>query len=71
MNDSSRGDSEKLESLCEELFEEIKAIVRQGTDQHPAAIYSGLTRPIGRPDYFSSPIAPNTAVASAGTSKSW
>lgn len=39
MNDSSRADSEKLESLCEELFEEVKAIVRQGKDQHPEAIY--------------------------------
>ena len=35
MNDRSRRDSEKLESLCEELFEEIKSIVRQGKDQHP------------------------------------
>ena len=39
MNDSSRADSEKLESLCEELFEEIKAIVRQGKDQHSETIY--------------------------------
>ena len=39
MNDSSRGDSETLESLSEELFEEIKAIVRQGKNQHPETIY--------------------------------
>lgn len=39
MNDCSRNDSKKLESLCEELFEEIKAIVRQGTDKHPETIY--------------------------------
>ena len=39
MNDHSRSDSEKLESLCEELFEEIKRIVRQGADQHPETIY--------------------------------
>ncbi|QHS16558.1 hypothetical protein GWK26_04990 [haloarchaeon 3A1-DGR] len=39
MNDSSRLDSEKLESICEELFEELKAIVRQGTDRHPDAVY--------------------------------
>jgi len=39
MNDRSRSDSEKLESLCEALFEEIKATVRQGTDQHPETIY--------------------------------
>jgi hypothetical protein len=28
-----------LESLCEELFEEIKDIVRQGKDKHPETIY--------------------------------
>ncbi|WP_276998901.1 hypothetical protein [Haloquadratum walsbyi] len=39
MNDRSRDDSEKLKSLSEELFEEIKAIVRQGADHHPEAIY--------------------------------
>lgn len=39
MNDNSRADSKKLESLCEELFEEIKAIVRHGKDQHPETIY--------------------------------
>jgi len=39
MNDRSRDDSEKLKSLTEELFEEIKAIVRQGADHHPEAIY--------------------------------
>ena len=39
MNDDSRHDSGKLESLCEELFEEIRAIVRQGTDKHPEAVY--------------------------------
>ena len=39
MNDSSRSDSEKLESLCEELFEEAKTIVRQGKGQHPETIY--------------------------------
>ena len=39
MNDRSRRDSEKLVSLCEELFEEIKAIVRQETDKHPETIY--------------------------------
>ena len=39
MNDSSRADFEKLESLCEELFEEIKATVRKGKDQHPETIY--------------------------------
>ena len=39
MNDHSRRDSEKLDSLCEELFGEIKAIVRQGTNQHPETIY--------------------------------
>lgn len=40
MNDRSRDDSEKLKSLSEELFEEIKAIVRQGADHHPEAIYN-------------------------------
>ena len=40
MNDRSRDDSEKLKSLSEELFEEIRAIVRQGTDHHPEAIYN-------------------------------
>ncbi|MFC6872762.1 hypothetical protein [Halobellus marinus] len=39
MKESSRLDSEKLESLCEELFEESKAIVRQGKDRHPDAVY--------------------------------
>ena len=39
MNDRSRRDSGKLESLCEALFEEIRAIVRQGVDQHPETIY--------------------------------
>ncbi|WP_198408082.1 hypothetical protein [Natronomonas pharaonis] len=39
MNDNSRADSETLESLCEELFEETKAIVRHGKDQHPETIY--------------------------------
>lgn len=39
MSDCSRNDSKKLESLCEELFEEIKAIVRQGTDKHPETVY--------------------------------
>ncbi|WP_311171673.1 hypothetical protein [Halobellus ordinarius] len=39
MKDSSRLDSEKLDSLCEELFEESKAIVRQGKDRHPDAVY--------------------------------
>jgi len=38
MNDSSRADSEKLESLCEELFEEIKAIVRQGKNPRPSTM---------------------------------
>ena len=40
MNDRSRDDSEKLKSLSEELFEEIRAIVRQGADHHPEAIYN-------------------------------
>ena len=40
MNDRSRDDSEKLKSLSEELFEEIRATVRQGTDHHPEAIYN-------------------------------
>lgn len=39
MNDSSRPDSEKLHSLCEELFEEIKTIVRQGKNRHPETVY--------------------------------
>ena len=39
MNDRSRPDSEKVESRCEALFEEIRAIVRQGVDQHPETIY--------------------------------
>ncbi len=39
MNDSSRADSEELKSLCEESFEEIKAIVRQGKNQHPETVY--------------------------------
>lgn len=38
-NEVSRPDSEKLVSLCEELFEEVKAIVRRGKDRHPEAIY--------------------------------
>ena len=40
MNDRSRDDSEKLKSLSEELFEEIRATVRRGTDHHPEAIYN-------------------------------
>ena len=40
MNDRSRDDSKKLKSLSEELFEEIRAIVRQGADHHPEAIYN-------------------------------
>lgn len=40
MNDSSRPDSEKLQSVCEELFEEIKTIVRQGKDRHPETVYN-------------------------------
>ncbi|ERG92892.1 MAG: hypothetical protein J07HQW1_02941 [Haloquadratum walsbyi J07HQW1] len=40
MNDRSRDDSEKLKSLSEELFEEIRAIVRQGADHHLEAIYN-------------------------------
>jgi formyltetrahydrofolate synthetase len=39
LNDSSRPDSEKLESLCEELFKEIKAIVRQRKDRHLETVY--------------------------------
>ena len=39
MNDSSQGDSETLETLCEELFREIKAIVRQEKNKHPEAVY--------------------------------
>ncbi|SEH45879.1 hypothetical protein SAMN05192561_10286 [Halopenitus malekzadehii] len=39
MNDNSRPDSEKLESLCEQLFKETKAIVRQGKDRHPESVY--------------------------------
>ncbi|GAB7091614.1 hypothetical protein JCM18237_18850 [Halorubrum luteum] len=44
INDSFRVDPEKLESLCEELFEEVKAIVRQRKDQHPEAIYDEKKR---------------------------
>ncbi|CCC41102.1 hypothetical protein [Haloquadratum walsbyi] len=40
MNDRSRDDSKKLKSLSEELFEEIRAIVRQGADHDPEAIYN-------------------------------
>ena len=40
MNDRSRDDSKKLKSLSEELFEEIRATVRQGADHHPETIYN-------------------------------
>lgn len=40
MNEDSRSDSEKLVSLCEELFVEIKATVRRGNDRHPEEVYN-------------------------------
>ena len=39
MTDDSREDSALLTSLCKELFEEVRAFVRQESTEHPDDIY--------------------------------
>lgn len=39
LNDDSRKDSEKLHSLCNALFEELRSTIRQETAHNPETIY--------------------------------
>lgn len=39
MNEESREDRDKLEDVCRQVFEEVRAIIRDGMDTHPDAVF--------------------------------
>lgn len=48
MNDDTQDDKEQLEQVCEELFDEIKSIVRKGKDRNPNAVFEEQKRHLER-----------------------